>query len=154
MNLPKKPVNVPTFHERLNVARSDTFGHGPARVANIKAALDEERRVHRTSSTGSYDETVAANNIADLEPILEMAEANEEVRVKHAKEREAKQAALSATRRDEAEARLRDELRTSFLSKAGATEQDFDRLYPQLRDAHLLRQDDDARAESRRRVRI
>lgn len=41
------------YRTRIDTSRMD-YGTGPARVANLKTALDEERRAARTSPSDSY----------------------------------------------------------------------------------------------------
>lgn len=56
-------------------------------------------------------------------------------------------------RQKEAEARTREELRMKFLRNPSATEEDFERLYPQLRDEHLMREAEQAESQARDEMR-
>ncbi len=50
------------------------------------------------------------------------------------------------------DAALKDRVRIQFLGQAGATTDDFERLFPQLRDEHLMRQSGEALAQARQRI--
>jgi hypothetical protein len=125
-------------HERFQAHRED-FGHGPQRVDNIRARLEEERKVYRSLPRDSYDERIVAANITDLEQLLGYAERNEEARAQQEQERQDAQAAKMHERRAADDAALKAELHTKFFgANPTASEEDFERLLPSLRDEHLL----------------
>lgn len=49
---------------------------------------------------------------------------------------------------------LKATLQVQFMGQAGATAADFERLYPRLRDEHLMRQSDAGMMQARSRMRI
>lgn len=64
---------------------------------------------------------------------------NDRIRFEREQRLEAERHERETERGEEADAELRDHLRRRFIAGSpAATEADFERLYPQLRDAHLL----------------
>jgi hypothetical protein len=136
------------YHARINP--HSIHSTGPQRVADLKARLEAERKVHRESPLNSYNRNIAERNIADLEPLLEQAEANEAARAQNARERQAEQDAKTAARQEADEAALRETVRLQFFAgNPTATAADFDRLYPSLKDQHLIDQARDALARTK-----
>jgi hypothetical protein len=141
-----------TYHARLNVGHMD-FGHAGQRTERIKAKLEAERKVQRTASSGSYDERVASLNIADLEAALERAEASDQAREEWQRERQTERDAKAKEHQEAQEAALKARLRSDFMVQLGAREEDFERLYPQLRDRHLIEESGKAMEQARARYR-
>lgn len=121
------------YHPRITEATT-AFISGPQRTSHLKAMLQTEREVVRASPRDSYDERVAGANVDDLQALIEMSEANDLARERAATARTAAADAKRAERQAVDDATLKDRLRTQFLGQAGATDDDFERLYPQLRD--------------------
>ena len=141
------------FHTRINDATT-AFITGPQRTANLRAMLETEREVVRSSPRDSYNERVAADNVADLEGLIVRSEENDRIREQGEAERSASAIAKRAERQDADEAALKAQLRTQFLGQPGATADDFERLYPRLRDEHMVRQSHEALASAKSRIRI
>lgn len=140
-----------TYHPR--VTDHTTSGlTGPQRTSQLKAMLQTEREVARSSPRDSYDERVATSNTEDLEALIARSEANDQARERQAAERQAVANAKSAERKAIDDARLKETIRARFMGQPGATEEDFERLYPTLRDQHLLRQSGEAMAQARSRL--
>jgi hypothetical protein len=140
-----------TYHTRLNVGHMD-FGHAGQRTDRIKAALAEERKVLQASPKDSYNATVATYNIEDLEMALERAEVSDQARAERQRERQAAKEANLREAQARDEAALRDRIRSDFMSQPGATEGDFERLFPQLRDQYLMEQSGKVMTEAQRRI--
>jgi len=124
---------------RLNV-NVMSFGTGPARVEAIRSELEKQRTAYRTAATNSFEEDAIRRNVEDLEPLLESAEANEALRVKHAAERKNAEDAKTEAHRVAAEEAIKAQLRTRYLSLPGTTEADFEREYPALLADHHRRE--------------
>ena len=101
------------------------------RVTAISAALDVQRANRRTA-TDDLDRGTAERNIADLETALERANVNLKAHSAHMAKLEAERTA----QRDESAKRALDaqvdQLRRSYLSMPGATEQEFNEVLPDL----------------------
>jgi len=123
------------------------------RVTAISAALDAQRANRRTAPSGSIDEDAATRNIVDLEGALEQANVNLAAHNNHMSRLEAARVA----ERDEAEARrqaaddqLKAQEKSTFLaSNRTASEDDFERLWPAIRDQMMIDQRNDAIAAAR-----
>jgi len=118
------------------------------RVTEIEAALSQQRANRRTAPSGSIDEDAATRNIVDLEGALEQANVNLAAHNNHMSRLEAARVA----ERDEAEARrqaaddqLKAQEKSTFLaSNRTASEDDFERLWPAIRDQMMIDQRNDA----------
>ncbi len=123
------------------------------RVAEIEAALSQQRANRRTAPSGSIDEDAATRNIVDLEGALERAETNLKAHNNHmAKLEAARQAERDETekRRQAADDQLKAQAKSTFLaSNRTASEDDFERLWPAIRDQQLMDQRHDAIAAAR-----
>jgi len=123
------------------------------RVTEIEAALSQQRANRRTAPSGSIDEDAATRNIVDLEGALEQANVNLAAHNNHMSRLEAARVA----ERDEAEARrqaaddqLKAQEKSTFLaSNRTASEDDFERLWPAIRDQMMIDQRNDAIAAAR-----
>jgi len=140
-----------TYHPRITNATTSGFA-GPQRTPELKAMLQTEQQVARSSPADSYNEHVAAANVADLEGLIALSEKNDRAREEGAAERAAASEAKRQARQAADDAALKDRLRIQFLGQPGAREQDFERLYPRLRDEHLMRQSGEAMAQARSRL--
>jgi len=141
------------FHPRMN-DRTTAHLSGAERTSQLRDLLQTEREVARSSRADSYNERVASSNISDLEALITLSEKNDQARERQAAQRQAAAAAKHAERQAIDDAALKAHLRTQFLGQAGATDADFDRLYPRLKDEHLMRQSGEAMMQARRRVRM
>lgn len=139
-----------TYHMRLNPHSLPT---GPERTAKIRELLESERTVHRSASRGSYDESIAARNIADLEVALQQSEQNDRARDELHRRLEAERTDKAHERRAADDAALTAELRVQFFGvNPSATEEDFERLLPNLRDEHMVERSRTALATTRARI--
>ena len=133
---------------RIDPTRMD-FGWNPdQRVSKITAALDAQRSYLRAAPAGSIDEDAAERNIVDLEGALEQANVNLAAHNNHMAKLEAEE----TMQRDEAEKRrqaaddqLKAREKSTFLaSNRTASEDDFERLWPAIRDQMMIDQRNDA----------
>lgn len=139
---------------RINTRQMD-FGAGPARVENIRAALDEQRTAYRQAPAGSHDEDAAGRNVRDLEALFERATENERIRVRQEGERTAADDARDRDRKAADAAALKEQVHLNFkVGNPTASDEDFERLFPTLRDEHLIQQSRDAINQARQRIRI
>jgi hypothetical protein len=123
------------------------------RVTEISAALDAERAHLRAAPAGSIDADTARRNVDDLEGVLERANVNLQAHTAHMGKLEAERTA----QRDEAEKRRQaadDEVKareksTFLASNRTASEDDFERLWPAIRDQMMIDQRNDAIAAAR-----
>jgi len=139
------------YHPRITEATT-AFISGPQRTSHLKAMLQTEREVVRASPRDSYNERVAASNVTDLEGLIGQSEANDLARERAATERAAAADVKRAERQAADDATLKETIRSEFMAQSGATGADFDRLYPTLRDQHLVCQSGEALATARQRV--
>ena len=141
------------MNTRLNTATMG-FGTGSQRVEAIRAELDRQRTADRAAAGGSIDEDIARRNIADLEPLLAAAEANETLRA--GREQMARHA--TAQREQDARAELEARLMCEYVDSApGTTAAEATAALPDLLHRHRLLQLDaqaDALALAKRRIRI
>ncbi len=139
------------------IARIDTnrmfFSTIPdRRVEEVEAALSEQRANRRTA-IDDIDRGTVERNIDDLELALEQANVNLKAHDAHM----AKLAAARVAERDETEKRrqaaddqLKAQAKSTFLaSNRTASEADFERLWPAIRDQQLVDQRNDAIAAAR-----
>ena len=143
-----------SYHQRLTL---NALPIGPERTEAIEQLLAAERRVARTEPAGSYNARIADGNVADLERALEQSRRNDaaradlEARIDHQRQEERQRV---DARRQASEDALKATLRSQFLAaNLSATDADFERLYPRLRDEHLLAERDAAEARQRAAVR-
>lgn len=139
------------YHPRITDATT-AYLIGPQRTSELKAMLESEQQVFRTSPRDSYDERVADSNIADLKRLIVLSAANDLARERAASARTAADDAKRSERQAADDAALKATIRTEFMGQAGVTDADFDRLYPTLRDQHLIRQSGEALAIARQRI--
>ncbi len=139
------------YHPRITEATT-AFISGPQRTSHLKAMLQTEREVVRSSPRASYNERVATANVDDLEGLIAQSEANDLARERAATERTAAADAKRSERQAADDATLKETLRTEFMAQPGARGADFDRLYPTLRDQHLVHQSGEALATARQRI--
>lgn len=139
------------YHPRLN-DRTTSHLNGSQRTPALKAMLQTEREVARSSPADSYNERVASSNISDLEALITLSEKNDQARERQAAERQAAAAAKHAERAEVDDAALKAHLRTQFLGQPGATDADFERLFPTLRDQYLVRQSNAGMMQARQRL--
>lgn len=113
------------------------------RTQTLRDALANERATLQ-AATEPWDRSRAEQNIAKLEGWVEASVANDAARAnREAREAAQKSAERQANeeRRQKADAELKARLRTEFMAgNPLATDADFERLYPSLRDQHLTRQ--------------
>ncbi len=123
------------------------------RVAEIEAALSQQRASRRTAPSGSIDADIVARNIVDLEGELELAEANLQAHTAHLARLEAARVAErdeTEKRRQAADDQMKAQAKSTFLaSNRTASEDDFERLWPAIRDQQLMDQRDGAIAAAR-----
>lgn len=141
------------FHQRIN-DRTTAHLSGPQRTPQLKAMLQAEQQVVRDAPRDSYNERIALSNVDDLETLLTRSEANDAAREQAAAERQAVVDAKHAERQAIDDSNLKATIRTQFMGQPGVTDADFERLYPRLRDEHLMRQSGEAMAQARQRVRM
>ncbi|MGI8403697.1 MAG: hypothetical protein ACR2OE_02810 [Thermomicrobiales bacterium] len=141
------------YHPRINDATTAHLS-GPQRTPELKAMLQAEQQVSRSAPRNSYDERIADANVADLEGLIVQSEANDCAREQGAKERAATADAKRSERQAADDEALKATLQVQFMGQAGATAADFERLYPRLRDEHLMRQSDAGMMQARSRMRI
>ncbi len=133
--------------ERIDTNRLHFTTIPDQRVTDISAALDAQRATRRTA-TDDIDRGTVERNIADLEIALEQANVNLKAHDAHM----AKLAAERSSQLDEAEKRrqaaddqLKAQAKSTFLaSNRTASEDDFERLWPAIRDQQLVDQRNDA----------
>jgi len=123
------------------------------RVADVTAALDQQRANRRTAPSGSIDEDTATRNIVDLEGALERANVNLRAHTNHMAKLEGERAAqrdATEQRRQAADDQLKAREKSTFMaSNPTASEADFERLWPAIRDQMLIDQRGDAIAAAR-----
>jgi hypothetical protein len=122
------------------------------RVTEISAALDAQRANRRTA-IDDIDRGTAERNVADLETALEQAnvnlQAHTNLTARLEAERNAQQQATEQ-RRQEADELVKAREKAMFLtSNRTASEADFERLWPAMRDQMLIDQRDGAIAAAR-----
>ncbi|MGI8404218.1 MAG: hypothetical protein ACR2OE_05545 [Thermomicrobiales bacterium] len=140
------------YHPRITSAT--TANLGPQSTPELKRMLQAEQQISRSAPRNSYHERIADANVADLEGMIVQAEANDAARERGARERAATVDAKRSERQAVDDAALKATLRVRFMGQAGATAADFERLYPRLRDKHLMRQSDAGMMQARSRMRI
>lgn len=117
----------------------------------LRAIEHQREEMKKADSDGKH---VAKLNIQHLEERLKQIRARKKARDERVAQRqEAADAALKA-RQEAADAALKAEMRLTFLNGSpAATDDDFERLYPSLRDEHLLEKHRTAMAQARARIR-
>ncbi len=137
---------------RIDPTKMD-FGWNPdQRVPKITEALNEQRANLR-AATDRHNIDVATRNVADLETAIERANVNLKAHNNHMAKLEAEE----TMQRDEAEKRrqaaddqLKAREKSTFLaSNRTASEDDFERLWPAIRDQMMIDQRNDAIAAAR-----
>ena len=118
------------------------------RVTEIEAALSQQRANRRTAPSGSIDEDAATRNIVDLETALEQANVNLQAHTNHMAKLEAErnsQKEATEQRRQAADDQLKAREKSTFMaSNPTASEDDFERLWPAIRDQMMIDQRNDA----------
>ncbi len=122
------------------------------RVEEVEAALSQQRENRRTA-IDDIDRGTVERNVVDLELALEQANVNLKAHDAHM----AKLAAERSSQLDEAEKRrqaaddqLKAQAKSTFLaSNRTASDADFERLWPAIRDQQLIDQRNDAIAAAR-----
>ena len=119
----------------------------------IEAALSQQRANRRTAPSGSIDEDAATRNIVDLETALEQANVNLAAHNAHTAKLEAARVAErdeTEKRRQAADDQMKAQAQATFLaSNRTASEDDFERLWPAIRDQMMIDQRNDAIAAAR-----
>jgi len=137
---------------RIDVNRLNFTTIPDKRVAEIEAALSQQWANRRTA-TDDIDRGTVERNIVDLEGALEQANVNLAAHTAHmAKLEAARVAEREATeqRRQAADDQLKAQEKSTFLaSNRTASEDDFERLWPAIRDQQLMDQRNDAIAAAR-----
>ena len=137
---------------RIDINRTHFTTVPDRRVAEIEAALSQQRANRRTA-TDDIDRGTVERNIDDLELALEQANVNLAAHTAHLARLEAARVA----ERDETEKRRQaagDQLKareksTFMASNPTASEDDFERLWPAIRDQMMIDQRNDAIAAAR-----
>lgn len=129
------------------------FGTMPEdRTPAIEAEIGEFRAARATALDES-DRSTIDHNISLLQDLLERSKTNDAARSQQVAALEAKQAEERERvelRRQSADDQLKAEKRATFLaSNPTATESDFERLWPQLRDQHFIEQQNAAIAQAK-----
>ncbi len=118
------------------------------RVAEIDAALSQQRANRRTAPAGSIDADTARRNIEDLQVALARAEVNLAAHTNHLARLEGERTAQrdeTENRRQAADDQLKAREKSTFLaSNRTASAADFERLWPAIRDQQLMDQRNDA----------
>ena len=128
-------------HRHINTATElgSDFG-SPARTERIRNRLKDERAACR-SAASDYDRHVAENNVANLEEVLERAEANqaakEEHRARVAQERADKTTAHQAAEQAKVEAQLRQEYNRALPTPV--TDEQWNEVRADVLHQHRLR---------------
>ena len=138
---------------RIDINRMHFTTVPDRRVTDISTALAEQRAYLRTAPAGSIDADTARRNIEDLQVALEQANVNLQAHSAHMARLEAEE----TMQRDEAEKRRQaadDQLKareksTFMASNPTASEDDFERLWPAIRDQMMIDQRNDAIAAAR-----
>ncbi len=138
---------------RLDINRLHFTTVPDRRVTDVGAALDAERAHLRAAPAGSIDADTARRNVDDLEGVLERANTNLAAHTAHMAKLDGERVA----ERDEAERRRQaadDEVKareksTFLASNRTASEDDFERLWPAIRDQMMIDQRNDAIAAAR-----
>ena len=109
--------------------------------------------MNRRTATDDLDRGTAERNIADLETTLERANTNLAAHTAHLAKLEAKLVAEreeTEKRRQAADDQLKAQEKSTFLaSNRTASEDDFERLWPAIRDQMMIDQRNDAIAAAR-----
>ncbi len=117
------------------------------RVADVTAELDRQRANRRTA-TDERERGTAERNIADLETALERANVNLKAHSNHMAKLEAERTAQrdeAEKRRQAADDQMKAQAKSTFLaSNRTASEDDFDRVWPGMRDQMMIDQRNDA----------
>ena len=137
---------------RISIGQTHFTTVPDRRVAEIEAALSQQRANRRTA-TDDIDRGTVERNIDDLELALEQANVNLAAHTAHLARLEAARVA----ERDEAEARrqaaddqLKAQEKSTFLaSNRTASEDDFERLWPAIRDQMMIDRRGDAIAAAK-----
>jgi hypothetical protein len=138
-----------TFHQYIN----PTHGIPHGQTSRIESMLQSEREALRGFAVGSSDAKAARTNIEALEAALERSRNGDAIRAQRQKELQAESDRKQAERQAEAEAQLKERIRLDFRSgNPSASDADFERLYPALKDQHLVRQSEEAHARARRSI--
>jgi hypothetical protein len=120
---------------------------GESRTDELRAWLDEERSLLNSDVSSPLTKSIASANVNKLSAALRSSELNDKARERMAaaeEERSRKEAEVVRKRNEARRKQARDseyrELRQSFLgNNPGADEEDFERVYPGMRD-DLMRQ--------------
>ena len=126
------------------------------RTAALEASLAEHREALRTEAN-PFDRPALERNISKLETAIERSQENDRARDElqaGIDRKRAEEARQTEERRQELDARIKANARASFMaSNPNATEEDFSRLWPGMRDQLLLERQtavmDQARASGR-----
>lgn len=123
------------------------------RIATVKHQIETQQAILDDASR-AREHRAATLEIERLTKVLQAAERDQSAYDARERKRKADEAAKSDAHRADAEKALRDDLRMRFFAgNPAATEDDFERLYPGLRDAELVRRSEDARERARSRYR-
>lgn len=138
-----------TFHKYINPQHGIPHGQ----TSRIESMLQSEREALRGFTAGSSDAKAARTNIEALEEALERSKNNDASREAHRKALQAESDRKRAEREADADAQLKERIRLDFRSgNPNASDDDFERLYPTLKDQHMLRQSESAIAQARRNI--
>jgi len=139
------------FRRRIN-DRMTAHLTGIERTSQLRDLLKAEQQVVRDAPRDSHDERIAGRNADDLEGLVALSEKNDRAREEGAAERAAAADAKHAERQAIDDSTLKATIRAQFMAQPGARGDDFDRLYPRLKDEHLMRQSGEAMAQARSRL--
>lgn len=146
-------MSINTYHKPVDHAAITNMVPPSGQTQALRDALAQEREIARSGDAQAQH--MAGLNVAKLETWIARSEANDAARATRERETKAANEASLAARRDADEAALRAQVHANF--KAGnplATDDDFRRLYPQLRDQYLVSRTQNAVAEAARRYRL
>lgn len=139
------------MHKPVNLSEITFMVPPDGKTAALEQALSKEREALRTGDHVTKHQ--AQLNVTMLEEAIERSKTNDESRKRHHQELQAAREAKAAERQAADEAALKDRIRLQFFGgNPTASEEDFERLYPSLKDQHLTQQTDTALADARRRI--
>ena len=120
--------------------------------SEVLRAIENQRELSvKADSDGKH---VAKLNIQHLEERLKQIRARKKARDERVTQRQADTDARIKARQEAADAALKEEMRLTFMNGSpAATESDFERLFPSLRDEYLLEKHRTAMAQARARIR-
>jgi len=132
---------------RISIGQTHFTTVPDRRVAEIEAALSQQRANRRTA-TDDIDRGTVERNIDDLELALEQANVNLAAHTAHLARLEAARVAErdeTEKRRQAADDQLKAREKSTFMaSNPTASEDDFERLWPAIRDQMMIDQRNDA----------